>query len=683
MSSQRSAPRRTGPPPFATVLVANRGEIAVRVIRTLRAMGVRSAAVYSDGDAEARHVRDADIAVRLGPAPAADSYLRVDRVVEAALAVKAEALHPGYGFLSENPALPAACAEAGIVFVGPPASAIEAMGDKIRAKSMMAAAGVSVVPGVGAPGMSDDELVAAAEGVGFPLLIKPSAGGGGKGMRLVESPAALPHELAAARREALGAFGDDTLLLERFVERPRHIEVQILADADGQAVHLGERECSLQRRHQKIVEEAPSPLLDDMQRAALGAQAVAAARACGYVNAGTVEFIVSGLDPSDAYFMEMNTRLQVEHPVTELVWGVDLVELQLRIAAGEALPFTQADLRPSGHAIEARIYAEDPASGFLPSSGRVLRLQEPAEPDVRVDSGLLEDAEIGTTYDPLLAKVIAWGSDREQARRRLDDALAGTTVLGVATNVGFVRGLLGDDDVRAGRLDTGLVERVAPALTPGGAPPDAVLAAAVATVAAVAPAAEQQPADPWRLRDGWRVGEHAWARWAAACGRSTVEIELRLVGPRVQQRVADEIIDLPWAWVDAGTLELAGRDFAVARESRTLWIGSAGSAWTFTEPLPRGPSGTAGSDPSGGTVTSPMPGVVVTVHVSPGAEVAEQEPVVTVEAMKMEHAVLAPFEAVVTEVLVAAGQRVALDEPLAVLTRRRRQADNDDGEEEG
>jgi acetyl-CoA/propionyl-CoA carboxylase biotin carboxyl carrier protein len=683
MSSQRSAPRRTGPPPFATVLVANRGEIAVRVIRTLQAMGVRAAAVYSDGDAEARHVRDADIAVRLGPAPAADSYLRVDRVVEAALAVKAEALHPGYGFLSENPALPAACAEAGLVFVGPPASAIEAMGDKIRAKAMMAAAGVSVVPGVGAPGMSDDELVAAAEGVGFPLLIKPSAGGGGKGMRLVESPAALSHELAAARREALGAFGDDTLLLERFVERPRHIEVQILADADGQAVHLGERECSLQRRHQKIVEEAPSPLLDDAQRAALGAQAVAAARACGYVNAGTVEFIVSGLDPSDAYFMEMNTRLQVEHPVTELVWGVDLVELQLRIAADEALPFTQADLRPSGHAIEARIYAEDPAAGFLPSSGRVLRLQEPAGPDVRVDSGLLEDAEIGTTYDPLLAKVIAWGSDREQARRRLDDALAGTTVLGVATNVGFVRGLLNDDDVRAGRLDTGLVERVAPALTAGGAPPDAVLAAAVAMVAAVAPAAEKQPADPWRLRDGWRVGEHAWARWAAACGRSTAEIDLRLVGQRVQQRVADEIIDLPWAWLDGGTLELAGRDFAVAREGRTLWIGSAGSAWTFTEPLPRGPSGTAGSDPSGGTVTSPMPGVVVTVHVSPGAEVAEQEPVVTVEAMKMEHAVLAPFEAVVTEVLVAAGQRVALDEPLAVLTRRRRQADNNDGEEDG
>ncbi len=467
-------------PPFTTVLVANRGEIAVRIMRTLRAMGIRAAAVHSDADADARHVRDADVAVRIGPAPAAESYLRIDRVIEAALAVKAEALHPGYGFLSENPALPAACAEAGIVFVGPPPSAIEAMGDKIRAKAMMAAAGVRVVPGAGDAGMSDEELVAAADAVGFPLLIKPSAGGGGKGMRLVESPSALPAELAAARREALGAFGDATLLLERFVERPRHIEVQVLADTHGTVVHLGERECSLQRRHQKIVEEAPSPLLDDEQRAALGAQAVAAARACGYVNAGTVEFIVSGLDPDAAYFMEMNTRLQVEHPVTELVWGVDLVELQLRIAAGQALPFAQSDLAPSGHAIEARVYAEDPVAGFLPSSGTVLSLAEPSGPDVRVDSGLLPGAEIGTTYDPLLAKVIARGADRDEALRRLDDALADTTILGLATNIGLVRGLLADEDVRAGRLDTGLVERVAPALTAGGPPPGIVLAAAVA-----------------------------------------------------------------------------------------------------------------------------------------------------------------------------------------------------------
>jgi acetyl-CoA/propionyl-CoA carboxylase biotin carboxyl carrier protein len=370
----------------------------------------------------------------------------------------------------------------------------------------------------------------------------------------------------------------------------------------------------------------------------------------------------------------------VEHPVTELVWGVDLVELQLRIAAGEPLPFAQAYLRPSGHAIEARVYAEDPASGFLPSSGRILRLEEPSGPDVRVDSGLLEDAEVGTTYDPLLAKVIAWGSDREQARRHLDDALAGTTLLGVVTNVGFVRSLLSNDDVRAGRLDTGLVERVAPALTAGGAPSEAMLAAALA---AVTPAALEPPAGPWQLRDGWRLGEHAWARWTATGGRSTVAVDLRVVGDRVQQRaadqVADKVVDAHWRRVDGATLELAGRRFAVARDGRTLWIGSDGSAWSFTEPLPRRPSGVAGSDPSGGTVASPMPGVVVTVHVMPGAEVAERQPVVTVEAMKMEHAVLAPFDAVVTDVLVAAGQRVALDEPLAVLTRQRHEAGHEDG----
>jgi acetyl-CoA/propionyl-CoA carboxylase biotin carboxyl carrier protein len=346
------------------------------------------------------------------------------------------------------------------------------------------------------------------------------------------------------------------------------------------------------------------------------------------------------------------------------------------------LPFTQADLHPSGHAIEARIYAEDPASGFLPSSGTVLRLKEPGGPDVRVDSGLVDRAEIGTTYDPLLAKVIARGNDREEARRRLDGALAGTTLLGVASNVGFVRGLLSDDDVRAGRLDTGLVERVAPALIARGAPPDAVLAAALAAVAP-APAAPARPADPWAPRDGWRLGEHAWATWTAACGRSTVEVDLRVVGDRIQRRLADDTVDVHWRWVDDDTLELAGQRFTVARDGRTLWVGSAGSAWSFTEPLPRGPAGIAGSDPTGGTVISPMPGVVVTVHVAAGGDVAERQPVVTVEAMKMEHAVLAPFDAVVTEVLVGAGQRVALDEPLAVLTRRRQQDGNDDGEESG
>ena len=359
-------------PPFSRVLVANRGEIAVRVIRTLRSLGIESVAVYSDADAAARHVVDADVAVRLGPAPATESYLDVDRVIAAALATGAEAIHPGYGFLSENPALARACAANGIVFVGPPVAAIEAMGDKISAKRTVSAAGVRVVPGRDEAGLDDDAIVDAALEIGLPVLLKPSAGGGGKGMRLVRDEAELRPQLESARREARNAFGDDTILVERFVVNPRHVEIQILADAHGNVVHLGERECSLQRRHQKIVEETPSPFVTPAVRAMMGAQAIDAARACGYTGAGTVEFIMSGDRPDEFFFMEMNTRLQVEHPVTEMTHGVDLVELQLRVAAGEPLPFTQADLSTNGHAIEARIYAEDPSRGFLPTGGTIL-----------------------------------------------------------------------------------------------------------------------------------------------------------------------------------------------------------------------------------------------------------------------------------------------------------------------
>ncbi len=362
---------------FSTVLVANRGEIAVRVIRTLRELGIRSVAVFSDADADARHVREADTAVRIGPAAAAESYLSVERLLDAARRTGAEAVHPGYGFLAENAAFAQACTDAGLAFIGPPASAISLMGDKIRAKETVKAAGVPVVPGSSGSGLSDAELVAAASEIGMPVLLKPSAGGGGKGMRLVRDEAVLAEEIAAARREARSSFGDDTLLVERWVDRPRHIEIQVMADAHGNVVHLGERECSLQRRHQKVIEEAPSVLLDEKTRAAMGAAAVDAARSCGYVGAGTVEFIVPGGDPSSYYFMEMNTRLQVEHPVTELITGLDLVELQLRVASGEALPVTQDDIRLTGHAIEARVCAEDPARGFLPSGGTVLALSEP------------------------------------------------------------------------------------------------------------------------------------------------------------------------------------------------------------------------------------------------------------------------------------------------------------------
>ena len=448
---------------FGKVLVANRGEIAVRVIRTLRSLGIASVAVYSDVDESAAHVLAADEAIRIGGAAAADSYLNIGRIVAAAVACGAEAVHPGYGFLAENAAFARACAAAGLTFIGPPPDAIEAMGDKIAAKARVAAAGVPVVPGAGAAGLSDEELIGQLNERWFPVLIKPSAGGGGKGMRVVASLAGMPDALAAARRTAVAAFGDGTLLVERYVPAPRHIEIQVLADAHGNVVHLGERECSLQRRHQKVIEEAPSPLLTAQQRAAMGAAAVNVARSVGYTGAGTVEFIVDGAAPGDFFFMEMNTRLQVEHPVTELVYGLDLVEWQLRVAAGEPLPFSVGDGRSlvmNGHAVEARVYAEDPARGFLPTGGTVLALRTPSGPGVRVDSALAQGVTVTSDYDPMLGKVIAWGPDRATALRRLDRALADTVVLGVSTNTAFLRALLADPDVLAGRLDTGLVERI-------------------------------------------------------------------------------------------------------------------------------------------------------------------------------------------------------------------------------
>ncbi|EYR64489.1 acetyl-COA carboxylase, partial [Actinotalea ferrariae CF5-4] len=529
---------------FSTVLVANRGEIACRVIRTLRSLGIRSVAVYSDADRDARHVGLADEAVRLGPADARRSYLDIEAVLAAARATGAEAIHPGYGFLAENAAFARACADAGVVFVGPGVAALEVMGDKIRAKRHVAQAGVPVLPGVSEAGLDDDALVAAAADVGFPLLVKPSAGGGGKGMEVVERAEDLPEALRTARRVAAAAFGDDTLLLERYVRAPRHIEVQVLADTHGTVVHLGERECSLQRRHQKVVEEAPSPLLDAPTRARMGEVACAAARSVGYVGAGTVEMIVPADDPTAFFFLEMNTRLQVEHPVTEMVTGLDLVEQQLRVAAGERLAVRQEDVRLTGHAIEARLYAEDPARGFLPGTGRVLALEEPSGEGVRVDSALLPGLVVSADYDPMLAKVVAWGADRDQALHRLDAALSRTAVLGVPTNTAFLRTLLADADVRAGRLDTGLVERVLARGAAGdretgvdGSTPHAdadstrlPLDRVAVVVAALehertARAAGTSPAagagSPWRS-DGWRAGDPVPVRSAFALTDGTV-----------------------------------------------------------------------------------------------------------------------------------------------------------------
>ncbi|MEU2349492.1 biotin carboxylase N-terminal domain-containing protein [Modestobacter sp. NPDC049651] len=653
---------------FDTVLVANRGEIAVRVVRTLRALGIRSVAVYSDADAGALHTRVADVAVPIGPAPAGQSYLSIDRVVDAALRTGAQAVHPGYGFLSENVEFARACAEAGIAFIGPPVPAIEAMADKIRAKLTVSAAGVPVVPGRTEPGMDDDAVAAAAVEVGFPVLLKPSAGGGGKGMRVVRSAAELPEQIAGARREARGSFGDDTLLVERYVGSARHIEVQVLGDAHGTVVHLGERECSLQRRHQKVVEEAPSPLLTPVQRDRMGRAAVEAARAVGYTGAGTVEFIVDADDPDSFFFLEMNTRLQVEHPVTEAVTGLDLVELQVRVAAGEPLPIGQDDVRLTGHAIEARLYAEDPARGFLPQAGTVLGLREPAAPGVRTDSSLAAGTVVGTDYDPMLAKVIAHGPDRETARTRLLAALRDTAVLGVATNAGFLRALLADPDVAAGRLDTGLIERRGGALLPADVPDAVLVAAALARQLAAEPAGPV--VDPWSVPSGWRLGEPAETVHRLTAGGRAAEVRVRGRAAAAQVRIGDGERAPAAVRADGADLLLTwnGRTtrYAVAADGDVLWL--AGDGWSG--PVREQPrlASAAEAAAADGVVTAPMPGTVTVVHAAVGDQVAAGTPLLVVEAMKMEHVLTAPLAGTVTELPATAGRPVRLDERLAVVT---------------
>jgi acetyl-CoA/propionyl-CoA carboxylase biotin carboxyl carrier protein len=654
---------------FNTVLVANRGEIAVRIIRTLRRMGIRAVAVYSDADAGARHVTEAHTAVRLGPAEAARSYLSIPDVIRAARESGAQAVHPGYGFLSENVAFARACADAGLVFIGPPADAIDAMGGKIHAKATVSAAGVPVVPGKSDEDIPEGKFAAAAEEVGYPLLLKPSAGGGGKGMRLVESPGELDAAVESARREAKGAFGDDTLLMERFVTTPRHIEIQVLADSHGNVVHLGERECSLQRRHQKIIEEAPSVLLDDETRQRMGASAVEAARSVGYVGAGTVEFIVSSKRPDEFFFMEMNTRLQVEHPVTELVTGLDLVEWQVRVAAGEPLSLAQKDVRLDGHAVEARVYAEDPARGFVPTGGTVLALHEPAGEGVRVDSWLREGAVIGSSYDPMLAKVIAWGPDRTAALQRLDLALAETVVLGVTTNVAFLRHLLADEEVRAGRLDTELVERRIATLTSPVAPTEFFVAAALDRLIALTP--KSSVVDPWELPTGWRLGAPGGVEFRLRAGESEAVVRLRGTPEDTLVTVDDGEPARVSANLSGAALELRDdngfRRFARVRApDGTLWLARDGVSVAIGER----PNllATHGETAEGGPVVSPMPGNVLVVKVSQGDQVTAGTPLLVVEAMKMEHTITAPVDGVVAELHVQVGQQVALDEPLAVVT---------------
>ncbi len=639
---------------FDTVLVANRGEIACRVIRTLRELGIRSVAVYSDADRDARHVREADVAARIGPASASASYLNMAAVIAAAQETNAQAIHPGYGFLSENAEFARACEAAGIVFIGPPIGAITTMGDKIRSRDHVAARGVPITPGFGAAGHTDDELVTGAATVGFPLIIKPSAGGGGKGMSVVESADDLAEALRGARRVARSAFGDDTLLLERFVRSPRHIEVQVLADSHGTVVHLGERECSLQRRHQKVIEEAPSPLLDEGTRARIGEAACEVARSVDYVGAGTVEFLVSADAPDEFFFMEMNTRLQVEHPVTELVTVVDLVEQQLRIAAGERLALPPLTI--TGHAIEARLYAEDPAREFLPETGTVLRLREPEADGVRVDSALLEGLVVGSDYDPMLAKVIAYGETRDQAIERLDAALAGTVVLGVQTNAAFLRGILALDAVRSGDLDTGVIERAEVDLAG-----DPWRARAIAAV--VEHARGSDTASLWHRPTGWRLGEHRPAQYDI----DGVTVSVAGSGDSTTVTIADRSAHVQSTAGDDGELAVhidgERRDVVVARTADSTWVHVDGATHrlrrrTRAELLAehRARLGTADRavDP---LVRAAMPGTVVALGASTGDSVVEGDPLVTIEAMKMEHAAHAPLAGTVT-IAVSVGDQV-------------------------
>ncbi|GAA1419478.1 acetyl/propionyl/methylcrotonyl-CoA carboxylase subunit alpha [Agrococcus citreus] len=649
---------------FSTVLVANRGEIAIRVARTLRELGIRSVAVRAEDD-PSPHGDHFDEVVSLGSGPLRETYLSTTKIIEAARESGAQAIHPGYGFLSENAGFAQACADAGIVFIGPPASAIETMGDKISARHAVESRGVATVPGIAEPGLDDAALIAGAEQVGFPVLIKPAAGGGGKGMYRVDEAGALAASLTAARREATSSFGDDTLFIERFVTNPRHIEVQVLADTHGNVIHLGERECSLQRRHQKVIEEAPSPLLTEAQRASIGAAAVETARSVGYVGAGTVEFIVAADRPDEPFFMEMNTRLQVEHPVTEMVTGIDLVEQQLRIAAGERLSIAQDDVTLTGHAIEARIYAEDPAAGFLPTGGEILALDWPTGTGIRVDAGVEPGSSIGSSYDPMIAKVIAHGSSRAEALDRLRAALADVRVLGVTTNRTFLRDLLAEPAVQAGELDTGFIDREGERIAALEVPSEAF------AIAASKPTGHAHRAFGAWASDGWRIGRARGrvVRLRDGDGIATVRV-LREAAPRDfgfvggRAGVPDTQIELEVVRADGTSERFSALPFVARVESASgTWVGLPSGDWLVEAP----PRSRRGRGPAEPTLASPMPGTVVATHAADGDTVAEGQAVVSVEAMKMEHVLRAPVAGTV-HLHAAVGEQVTRGQELATVT---------------
>ncbi len=639
---------------FDTILIANRGEIACRVIRTARRLGIRTVTVYSEADAGALHAAMADTAHCIGPAPARDSYLDIGRILDAARRSGAQAIHPGYGFLSENAEFAAACAAAGIVFIGPPPGAIRAMGSKSAAKTLMQEAGVPLVPGYHGAEQDPAHLAGEAARIGYPVLIKASAGGGGKGMRVVDDAAGFAEALALAKGEARSSFGDDTVLIERYLTRPRHVEIQVFADAHGQVVSLFERDCSIQRRHQKVVEEAPAPGMDPARRASMGEAACAAARAIGYVGAGTVEFIVEG---SDFFFMEMNTRLQVEHPVTEMITGQDLVEWQLLVASGKPLP--QDQLRIDGHAIEVRVYAEDPDRDFMPAVGTLTHLQPPAEgPHVRVDTGVRPGDSIGVHYDPMIAKLIVWDRDRPSAVRRLVHALSEYQVVGLQTNLGLLRRIAAHPAFAAAELDTGFIGRHGAELMPSYGPvPDAALAAAALRVlqdraAAVAGAGRLDPFSPWNLPTAWRMNGDGYQDIVLADGETLHAVRAHSCADGSTR------LDLPGGTVIAagGTVDGVRRATPVVRSGSVLTVILDGTnhPLTLVDPLAPPHAEVAGGD----RLLAPMPGRVVDVLVRPGDTVARGDVLMVLEAMKVQMRLSAPRAGVVDAIRAAPGDLV-------------------------
>jgi 3-methylcrotonyl-CoA carboxylase alpha subunit len=608
---------------FGKILIANRGEIAVRVARTCRVMGIPTLAVYSEADRGALHAREADEAVLVGPAEASRSYLDVEALVAAAKRKEADAVHPGYGFLSQNADFADAVARAGLTFIGPPAAVHRTMGDKQGARRLMAASGVPVVPGYDGDDQTDAALLAAARAIGWPVILKPSRGGGGKGMRVVRRAEDFASALAASRREARAAFGDDRMVLERYVERSRHVEVQVLADTQGRVVHLFERECSIQRRHQKVVEETPSPALSPERRAALCAAGVAAARAAGYVNAGTVEFLLA---PDEAfYFLEVNTRLQVEHPVTEATTGLDLVRLQIEIAAGQPLPFGQDEVRRQGHALECRLYAEDPDQDDRPAPGRVLHYAAPEGPGVRFDSGVASGSDVTVHYDPLLAKLVTWGRDREESVQRMAAALRRTVVLGVTTNLSRLQAIVDHPAFRAGALHTGFIDEHLAAQRSPAPPPEAIAAArAAARSRGATPNSDEAPADPWETLGSW--------------GRADDKRIHPLGGGT-------------FVWHEGDRAET----FHCVRDGDLIHLFWHGMAYRLDQ---EGASSRAAHRAVSGALEAPMPGRVIAVRIAPGQAVTKGQELLVVEAMKMENALRAPRDGVVKVVAARVGEMV-------------------------